>query len=139
MRAMAIGIILLLFSAFQLFLGEYRISVIFVIVSMPFFLIQRFAQIDTNKKTFINYLSVLGIPFGKKHLLNDLKGIKILKSKSSQVVNSRVQTSQLSTTEYHAYIYFDGDKKLLGISDEKKPLVEEMSKIAEELKIPLKD
>ena len=138
MRATAVGIILLLFSLYQLFIEEYVIGLYFIAISLPFFFIQRYCEINTSSKTLYKYIRVFGIPLGKRIQMLKPKGIKIVKSKTSQVVNSRVQTTNLSNVEYRSFIFFDDRRSFISTSSEKGDLIKDMNPIAHDLGIEIK-
>ena len=92
---------------------------------------------NTAKKTIFSYFSLLGIPLGRKIEMDEIKGIKIERAKSSRRVNSRVNSTTLSETEFRAYIYFDEKKVMLSHNTDKEALKQSMRGIADDLTLKL--
>lgn len=116
-----IGIFLLLMSVI-IFTTHYRLA------------------IDLDKKTYHDYLWLMGLKSGERGAFDTIDYIFIKKVKVSQTMNSRVSSSTIREESFEAYLRFSESHKIHLLSKKKKYfLVKKLKPLAELLQVKIYD
>ncbi|MDZ7648003.1 MAG: hypothetical protein U5K54_12965 [Cytophagales bacterium] len=106
-------------------------GVILVSISVVIFTTHYRLAIDLNKKSYYDYVWLLGLKFGDKGMFEKIAYIFIKQNKVSQTMNTRVSSSTIHKEVYDGYLKFSEENKIhLLTEDSKKKLVKKLSNIA---------
>ena len=136
---MVMGIIGILLSIYFLISQFYFPGLFFLIFSLPILLIRKGIRVNPVKNRIKPYLNFLGVEIGISNTYASLKGVKIVKTRTSQTVNSWVSSMRLDDSAYHAFLYYDSDKVLLNIQKDKSLITNKMRDFCKTTGIPLKE
>lgn len=123
--------LLLLLAAIVLISKTLVGSAILVFVSVLIFTTHYRLSIDFNKKSYHDYVWVLGLKFGEKSVFEKIEYIFIKKNNVSQTMNTRTSSTTIRKAVYDGYLKFSEENKIhLLTEDNKKPLIKKLSEIA---------
>lgn len=96
--------------------------------------------IDFTKKTYRDYVWVLGIKSGDDGKFDSIQYVFINKTKVSQTMNSKVSSTTIVRDEYNGYLKFSERNKVhLASSENKQRLTIAMKLISQQFKCELLD
>jgi hypothetical protein len=135
-KAMGAGIILVSILFFDVYFFP------FAMLLGGFFLSgHRGVQFDFSQKRVRDYYSFWYLKFGTWNSLVPMEKLFIVASKVTKTYNSRYNnSSQVTTTEFDAYLKFQNGQKLyLATRGKKAPLEAVLNPLASQLQLPLED
>jgi hypothetical protein len=106
-------------------------GVILVLISVVIFTTHYRLAIDLNKKSYHDYVWLLGLKFGDSGTFEKIEYIFVKKSKFSQTMNTRVSSTTIKKEVYDGYLKFSEENKIHLLTEgSKKQLVKKLSNIA---------
>lgn len=136
---MFIGVILGMVG-FMFILYNPTISVVFIFFALLSFTTVYKIAVDTQKKTYRDYLWILGLKKGNKHSFNNIDKLFFTKHQYSQKMHIKGTSSTIKYDLYSAYIQFDGDNKvLIGESKHQSKIERKLAELKKKLKVEVED
>lgn len=115
-------------------------GVILVLISVVIFTTHYRLAIDLNKKSYYDYVWLLGLKFGDKGIFEKIEYIFIKKNKISQTMNTRVSSTTIRKEVYDGYLKFSEENKIhLVTQDSKQQVVSKLVEIATKLNAKIFD
>ncbi len=120
--------------------GSPVIGVVLVVVGLTLVTTHYRLAINFDKKTYHDYVWILGLKHGEKAGFENIEYLFIKKSKVSQTMRVRVASSTIQKEVYDGYLKFSEQNKIhLLTKDNKSDLVARLNAISEALKVKIVD
>jgi hypothetical protein len=136
-----LGFLLLLVGILGLLSGTYVFVFIGWIPGIIIVTTHYRLSVDFNNRKYVEYISLLGIKTGREvGKFQQLQYLFIKKSRVSQQLNSRVQSTTIYKWQYDGYLKFsDEDKVHLMTFENKSTLQQKLNTIAQQLNTKVVD
>jgi hypothetical protein len=120
--------------------GSPVIGVVLLLVGLVLLTTHYRLAINFDKKTYHDYVWILGLKHGEKVKFENIEYLFIKKSRVSQTMSVRVASSTIQKEVYDGYLKFsEKDKIHLLTKDNKNDLIAKLKEISSALKVKIVD
>jgi len=115
-------------------------GLVLILAGVVIFTTHNRLQVDLDKKTYHDYVWILGLKNGDKGTFDRIEYLFIKRSKVSQTMNSLVSSATIHKYVFDAYLKFSEKKKIyLMTKESKETLTRKLKPIAAALNVDIVD